>query len=1189
MNDKSQFQAVHARISGRQNTNLQGLAGLGVAHLAASLSSIRPLVLVAPNLAATEDLLRDIRFLFGEDHSEAVLYLPANEKTPFHTTSPDPVVVMERAATLFKLAIGAPFRVLVTSPEALVTKVLPLESLQKMAEMMARGATTDRLELLRKLELGGYSKVNAVEDMGTYAVRGSIIDIFWAGAKYPVRLDFFGDEIERIHRFDPQTQRTLDFEEEFQFGPAREIFLDEASVSLADQRLRDLADEVEYPTKKLRDKLEDIENGIPFFGIESLLPAFHQKLESPLALMQRVYGDHGVTVFIDGQEAFSETIHSLTSEYEEQYGTALARGELCFSPGQFLLTPDALWAQINQQTQLIISQVQPSEHITLHTEATDSLRQDILRQTTRTDDTTEVEHAHHLLTPLARRIKQLKLDGITVLLPVQSLGGTQRIKELLQPHGINIRVLKIAPDLLNPSDALHEPAVHAFTYAAEPEPPVHGVILPFLHLAIFAEDEIFGKRARRGAGKKGVFRTTLSDLEVGDYIVHVDHGVGVFKGLTRLNVRGVEQDYVLLHYADDDKLYLPVHRINMIQRYSGVEGKAARLDKLGGSGWQTKKAKVKQAVMAMAQDLLNLYAKRELAKRPHCAAPNEMYWEFEARFAFETTPDQQKAIDEVIADLQKERPMDRLICGDVGYGKTEVAMRAAMLAVAAGRQVAVLAPTTVLAQQHAINFTERFRETGAQVAVVSRFQKTKEVNETIKKAKEGKVDILIGTHRILSSDVSFKNLGLVVVDEEQRFGIKAKEHLKKLRTQTDVLTMSATPIPRTLQMGFFGIRDLSIIETPPVDRRAIRTSIVRFEDEVIREAILREIGRSGQVYFVHNRVSSIHATADYLRKLVPEAKIEIGHGQMDAEDLENVMIRFMNHEFNVLVCTTIIETGIDVSSANTMFINNADDFGLAQLYQLRGRVGRSKERAFAYLLIPSSTEHLTPVARKRLEILHRFSELGAGFKIAQHDLELRGAGDLLGSNQHGHVAAVGYDLYAELLKEAVEDLRGRTHEDVPDPDINLALPAFIPDKYVPDLHERMGFYQRLATAQNGEEIWDVVASMQDQVGEPPEEVHHLAEVMILKQALRKIAARGLDASIPTDKQPLPQVVISLGDHARLDGQKVAAMVARDMKRLTLTPKMKLIYNPSEREWLVNAGQNVFTLCKQLLQELQQAV
>lgn len=1169
----------------KKRLQLLGLSGLGPSFATALLSQTRPVLFIAKDRESAENIYQNLLFLMQESKAQSVFLLPAEERTPYHSTSPDRAIMLERCAILHKLATGAPFSALVLCADDLGKKIAPLRLWQEMAEMLEQGQLADREELISKLDLGGYTRVNSVEDSGTFAVRGSIIDIFWPGSPLPIRLDFFSDEIESIKFFNPQNQRAIETVPSCSFGPVKDIILSPEHIKHAIKQLRELADEVEYPTKKLKEKISQLENKIPFFGIESFLPGFYAQLQTPLELINQSYGRSALTIVSDYDlNEIKGPLEKNAQEYDSHYGSALAKGELCFSPTHFLATGDEVLAQLSEHTFISLSPITRQESvqtiIQLPINSTSSLRQDILIHSATLDNSHE--KAHSLLEPLAKKINELKKAGYLIFLPMPNFSGCQRIKELLAALNLQVNTLKDAPNLLLGDDfaALRKHGVHAFTYHAKPRAPGCGAIFDELKVALFAEDDIFGKRSRRDgkAGAKGRFRTTLADINEGDAVVHVDNGVGIFRGLTKLNVRGIEQDYLLITYAGDDKLYLPVHRINLIQAYSGVEGKQPHLDKLGGSGWQTKKKKVKDAVMAMAQDLLNLYAKRELATRPIFSHPNADYWEFEAEFAFETTADQQKAIDDVIADMQRSRPMDRLICGDVGYGKTEVAMRAAMLACISGAQVAVLAPTTILAQQHALTFAERFKETGVNIGVVSRFQKPLEVRKALADLKDGKLDILIGTHRILSPDVSFQNLGLVIVDEEQRFGIKAKEQLKKMRTHADMLTLTATPIPRTLQMGYFGIRDLSVIETPPVDRRAIRTSIVRFDDEIIREGILRELSRGGQTYFVHNRVRSIHAKADHLRKLIPEASIEVAHGQMDADELEDIMVRFMKHEIQVLVCTSIIETGIDVPSANTMFVDHADDFGLAQLYQLRGRIGRSKERAFAYLVIPGDTEQLTPVARKRLEILHQFSELGAGFRIAQHDLELRGAGDLLGSSQHGHVATVGYDLYSELLKEAVEALKGQPHDSAPDPDVNLPICARIPDNYISDMHERLGVYQQLATAHTNEQIWEIIGSMNEQFGEAPDDVTALAEIMILKQSLKRFSALSIDSGMHEGR---PKIIISLGAQAKINPEKLSDLIKKNAEQMSLTPKMQLIFLPTKNEWEVKAGSNIITLCKYL--------
>ena len=1123
-----------------ENKHYIGTKGFGLALKVAQESLQKPLVLVGRNKAHASTLLRDLRFIFQDDASSNLLYLPPNDSTPYQSSSPNPLLIKERMATLFKLASGENFKVLVTTPGALISKTLPLDALLNENRSLSIDEEINREALLNFLAHAGYHAVNRVEDPGTFALRGSIIDIFWPGAKEPIRIDLFGDTIERLHFFNPETQRTTSHVTHFSFGPVKEFFF--TNGDKIEERLRDLADEVEYPTKKLKEILGDIGNSLPFFGIEALLPAFFEALESPLEIIAQLFSRDEIHFAFDDLGEVINNIGKRNESYSKLYESAKEQRKLVYEPQAYLNTTSRakeLFEAFGQINFADLSLTNTPNSTNLGHKNTQDLRRQILSESTTDKDS----GTHSLFKPLADVLKQNLKNHITTLIPLSSPGSVQQLKNVLEPLGIGIRVAKQAPTVLDAQRGFNthfNQSVHAILYASKYTPPETGVFIDSKHFALISEDDIFGKRTRRqtSSGKSSGFQTTLSDLNEGDFIVHVEHGVGVFQGLKKLSVRGIEQDYALLTYAKEDKLYLPVQHINLIQPYQGMGAGTPKIDKLGGTAWGSKKAKVKASVLAMAQELLNLYAKRDIVTRPPFDAPSEEYWDFESRFGFETTPDQQKAIDDVLRDMQSKKPMDRLVCGDVGYGKTEVAMRAAMMALLSGKQVAVLAPTTVLAQQHTLVFKERFKHTGAVIKAASRFQKKQEVVKVLKDTAEGRVDVLIGTHRLLSDDVNFKDLGLVIVDEEQRFGIKAKERLKRLKTKADFITMSATPIPRTLQMSFLGIRDLSIIETPPVDRLAIRTAIMRFDDAVIREGILRELGRQGQVYFVHNRVKTIDALKEYLEKLVPEAKIEIGHGQMPERDLEDVMVRFVNQEFNVLLCTTIIETGIDVPTANTMFVDHADDFGLSQLYQLRGRIGRSNQRAFANLLVPNSTEHLTPIAKRRLEIINEFSELGAGFRIAQHDLELRGAGDLLGKSQHGHVASVGYDLYVDLLKTAVNEIKGKGQEELVDPDINLPLRAFIPEDYAVDLHERLGFYQKLATAENEGAIYDVLGEIEDMLGEPPEEVTNLAEVMVLKERLRRIKGKSLVIPAPKDESSSPSVFIS---------------VVNESKKITFTP------------------------------------
>jgi transcription-repair coupling factor (superfamily II helicase) len=1155
------------------HSQIKAGASLMLELVASSIAKKQPVILVARNQEALSARLKNLRFF---NPSAFIMALPMDERSVMHATSGDPMLAMEKSAAHFRIAAGEFPNILVVQPESLVERFPSATDQQKHAVWLIKDDKINRDLLISSLLTLGYSKVPTVIDRGTFAVRGSIIDIFVNGEKRPLRVDLFGDHIESIKYFDENTQRSIESISSIVVGGVREIFLDDDTKALSLEKLTHLADNINYPTKKLNEKLRDIDNGISFYGIEKLRPAFFSNMSSLLeTLVLASRKDSRPLIIFDDKATVMATLTEFEKNTSENYDQALLRGDLVFSPADYFIKKEQLENIIKDFSSLDIERNLFSgtqQIVELSSRDTDFIRQEIMQGSV----VLSKEEEPHLLKPLAKNIKSLHADKKTVVVSLSSREHEQEFKNLARPFGLNIESFGAQPVWDQSFSAKFKPHIHAYTFVNK-APLAFGGIFDFLNLALIAEDDIFGKRTKREgtSGKQKGFSTAISDLENGDFVVHVDHGVGQFKGLVRLNLRGVDNDYILITYAKDEKLYLPVHRINLIKPHGGSADGAVKVDKLGGTAWSSKKSKVKEAVMAMAQDLLKLYAKREIVERPPFFAPDAHFYEFEAAFEFETTPDQQKAIDDVISDLQRKQPMDRLVCGDVGYGKTEVAMRAAMMAVLSKRQVAILAPTTVLAQQHGITFKERFKNTGVNIAVLSRFQSAQEIKAALIDLRQNKVDIVIGTHRLLSPDVEFSNLGLIVVDEEQRFGIKAKEHLKKMRTLVDVLTMSATPIPRTMQMSYFGIRDLSVIETPPVDRRAIQTAIVQFDDAVIREAIVREISRGGQVYFVHNRVQSINATAEYLKNLVPEANIAVAHGQMGETELEKKMLSFMAHEINVLVCTTIIETGIDVSTANTMFIDDADDFGLSQLYQLRGRIGRSKERAFAFLLIKTAAEHLTPIAKTRLEILHKFSELGAGFRIAQHDLELRGAGDLLGKNQHGHMAAVGYDLYAELLKDAVKELQGQVADDAVDPEVILPVSALISDKYCPDLHERMSYYQRLASAETPEKIDGVIFDLEDLYGSVPDEVHALKISAHIKLALKKIHALRLEISRTAEEKVL-SVSISLSSKTPIVQEKLLKIMNSNGP-MRVTPQQKVlqtigIASPNINEALLAASQ-----------------
>jgi transcription-repair coupling factor (superfamily II helicase) len=792
------------------------------------------------------------------------------------------------------------------------------------------------------------------------------------------------------------------------------------------------------------------------------------------------------------------------------------------------------------------------------------------------------EKAEQLLHPLVSTMRTAREEGFRVALVMSTLAHGERLRGLLRGYDVDVDLRRVSG-----ADGLFDLSPHRPTILLGPLE--EGFRVAADGLLLVAEEEIFGPRAHRetpvAARKPPKGFHGLSDftqLQPGDHVVHAVNGVGLYKGLTKLPLKGTPIDFLHLQY-EGGVLYLPVYRLGEISRYVGGDG-APRLDRLGGITWEKTKRKVSAEVRKLAEDLLQLYAQRQ-ALPGHAFPPAyDMFREFEATFPFEETPDQQRAIDEVVGDMERARPMDRLVCGDVGYGKTEVALRAALKAVLGGKQVAVLAPTTVLVEQHAVTFHERFRGWPVRVASLSRFQTRAEQLEVVRRAAMREVDIVVGTHRLLSNDVRFQDLGLIIVDEEQRFGVAHKERLKQMRTQVDVLTLTATPIPRTMHMSMMGLREVSIIATPPADRLAVRTFVSRPDDDIIKEGIKKELARGGQVFFVCHRIGegklaakerTIHEWADHLQDLVPEARVAVAHGQLEGEALERVMVDFVDGKHDVLVCTTIVESGLDIPRANTMFIHRADTFGLAQLYQLRGRIGRSRERAFCYLMVPP-TETLTNEAKQRLQVLQRFTELGAGFLIASHDLEIRGAGDLLGAQQSGQIAAVGFETYLEILHEAVAELKGEPIRDERDPELNVDLPAYIPDDYVPDTGQRLDLYKRLADTDEEQEVGELLEEIADRFGTVPDEVRLLGELMVVKALGKRLGAQTIEIS--ADK-----LALALDEkRTPLQPAKVLSLIQKKGSPYRLTPDMRLVraFSAPEREQrLASVRRTLLELCE----------
>ncbi len=1136
---------------GADVVGLQGAArGLAALRMLAPGSGLRAVLAVTVDEEEADLLARDLAFFLGEGSpgAPAVVRVPADPVLPYDDLSPDRGLEMDRLAALARLHLGGgSVRAVVVSARALSRRHVPRAELERHLELLGPGAAVDRDALAARLVELGYARVPLVEDPGTFAVRGAVVDVWSPLHDRPVRLELFGDEVESARAFEAGTQRSLGDVAELVVAPAREALFTASGKAAAVRAVRELAERVDRPTSKVREVLDAIEGGTPFFGLEALLPGFH-----PGGLGTLLdYLPAGTALLLDDPDAIRQAQADLGAELAREHAAALRRDELALPPEAHFLPADAVAALLRPLPALRLHRVWMGreEPIRFALGDTSAIRG-------------EIEQAHGddgALAPLVRRLQEWRSRGVAAAVATHSPSSADRLRRLLEDRRVGTRVHPSPPGELR---ALWDPAVHVHLVPGDVS---RGFVDVQGGVALVADEEILGRRVRkqaRAARVESALVAGFRDLNPGDLVVHVEHGIARYGGLTKMQIRGVEGDFLVLQYEGADRLYLPVAKLRQVQKFTGAAPDAIRLDRLGGSSFALRKARVKEQLLKMAAELLDIYAARAAHHGFAFAAPDEIFREFEAEFPWEETPDQAKAIQDVISDMTKGRiegrdgapapraPMDRLVCGDVGYGKTEVALRAAMLAVLSRKQVAVLVPTTVLAAQHERTFRERFAGYPVRVEAISRMKTAEEVRAILADAAAGKVDVLVGTHRLLASDVSFRDLGLVVVDEEQRFGVAHKERLKKLRKLVDVLTLTATPIPRTLHMSLAGVRDMSIIATPPEDRRSIRTFVAKFDPGQIREAIEQELKRGGQVYFVHNRVRSIHSMEKFLRELVPGARIGVAHGQMGEGKLEEVMSRFVSREIDVLLATSIIESGLDIPTANTIIVNRADHFGLAQLYQIRGRVGRSRERAYAYLFVPARRP-VTKDARLRLEALQRFTDLGSGFLIASHDLEIRGAGNLLGKDQSGQIEAVGFDLYSEMLAEAVRELRGEAPRADMDPDVQLPVPAFIPDGYMPDVHQRLYFYKRLAQAGSDEELDEARAEIVDRYGDVPDELDALFDLMAVKVRLRALRIRGLDSGPG-------RLVFTLGADAALDPFELARHVQRSGGALRLTPDMKLV-------------------------------
>jgi transcription-repair coupling factor (mfd) len=1045
-----------------------------------------PLLVIASDARRAARMEEELKFFAPA--GIPVESFPDWETLPYDLFSPHPDIVSQRLrmlATLPRLAKG----IVVVDLETILQRLPPQTYIDAHAFDLSVGERLDLAAFRERLAGAGYVASSQVMAPGEFAVRGSLIDLFPMGSAAPYRIDLFDDEIESIRLFDPETQRSGERTESLRLLPAREFPLTSDGIQQFKRRFRTRfeGDLTKMPIYK------DIAEGVPPAGIEYYLPLF---FDATATLLDYVPGNTTIVLDDDAAGAAQRAFAEIEQRYEQRSHDAtrpILRPEEVFVPAQELLQRLETFRRIELMGVELDPLTQPVPFQNFETRRPPSLRVDVRGE----------EPVRELASFLA------DFHG-RVLIAAESAGRREMLLDLLKRRGIQ-------PQLL---DGWHAFAESSAPLAITVSPIATGLILREPALALIAEEQLFGERARQERRRRRPERDPekiirdLTDLHSGAPVVHETYGVGRFIGLTTLDVGGLKNEFLVLEYADGDKLYVPVHALDLVSRYTGAPAETAPLHKLGGDAWQKAKKKAAQKIRDTAAELLDLYSRRA-ARQGEPLVANELDLRaFEAQFPFDETPDQAQAIEQVIADLGSTRPMDRVVCGDVGFGKTEVALRAAFVAVQAGKQVAVLVPTTLLAQQHYQSFADRFADWPVRVESLSRFRSTKEVNQVIAGLESGQIDIVVGTHRLLQAGVKFRRLGLVIIDEEHRFGVKDKERLKELRAEVHVLTLTATPIPRTLNMAMGGLRELSLITTPPAARLAIKTFVTQWDGPTIREACLREIRRGGQIYFVHNSVQSIERAARELQQLVPEARIAIGHGQMRERELEQVMLDFYHQRCNVLVCTTIVESGIDVPSANTIIIDRADKLGLAQLHQLRGRVGRSHHQAYAYLLTPPRSA-MTPDAIKRLEAIESLEDLGAGFTLATHDLEIRGAGELLGEEQSGQIQEIGYALYMEMLERAVNALKsGKVPElDAPmhqGPEVDLHVPALLPDDYLPDIHLRLVLYKRIAAAENPDELRELQVEMIDRFGLLPPPAKNLFRIAEIKQRARAMGLRKID-------------------------------------------------------------------------------
>ncbi len=1114
---------LSARLGqGAHTLAIEGLTG-GAKSLAiaqAVRAEQRGVAVLTATSTEARNLAQELAFFLGllSPSPPRVILLPSLEVDPYRGLSPHPDIAAARAGAIWQMLQDGPAVVVASVRAAAIRLHSPQRFLSYCLELDKSQPYSP--ELLREyLHETGYKEDDPVTDPGEFSLRGGILDIFPPHLENPVRIEFFGDQIESMRLFDVDSQRSVAAVQRVELIPMREYCV---SRALLDRWSEEAPKRWSGPFQKyLQEELALARSGEPFPAFEFMLPA-----SDPL---DRTLFDYlpGYRLVLSDRETVDTTLARYHAELYERFVDRVEAGKPVLAPDEIYVTSDQFRAALERFPLL------QAEELSVEHAGEKPLF--LASQATR--------KYHGNIRELITDLQKFRAAGERIAFLFANLGRAERVNDILKEYEIPTHLCRGGDEegAAEPTEdtvVLGVGSIHA------------GFFLPAVQLRVLTGTDVFDESEVAAAPKRArsahrMFLSDFRDLKPGDCVVHIDHGIGRFQGLKSIGLQQGTKEFVLLTYQDDAKLYVPVERLDLIQKYSSVDGAHPALDRLGGTSWERTKTRIKKSMRDMAGELLKLYAERHLAPGYSFAADTAWQHEFEDSFEFDLTQDQTDAIAATKNDMESDRPMDRLLCGDVGYGKTEVAMRAAFKAVMDGKQVAVLAPTTVLAFQHYNTFRQRFTAFPVRIQLLSRFRSPKEQKQTVEELEAGRIDIIIGTHRLLSKDVAFRDLGLVIVDEEQRFGVAHKERLKALKTRVDVLTLTATPIPRTLHMALMGLRDMSTIETPPKNRLAIQTSVLKFSQDVVRSAIELELARNGQVYFVHNRVETIHSVAAMVQKLVSEARIGVAHGQMGERELEHVMMRFVEDQLDVLVATTIIENGLDIPRVNTIIIDRADLYGMSQLYQLRGRVGRSDRRAYAYLLIPTD-EALSDIARKRLAAIREFSDLGTGFRVAALDLEIRGAGNMLGGEQHGHINAVGFDLYCQLLEQTVEELRGLKPEEEVSTSINLNLDIRIPESYITDESQRLRMYKRISSARDTAELDALRQELIDRFGPYPDPVEILFRYAALRQTTLELQIQAIERS-------KSQIHFRFVDHSKVSAQKLLKLVSRN-KRASFSPQ-----------------------------------